>query len=162
MTISAWPHTARALLAPKPLGVGLLASIGSGVLQAIPTAIIPNPLFVRMTPVRGQDYVFLVVSSALIGLIFATFALPRTTASCQNRAVGGGLLSTLAIGCPICNHLVVALIGISGALTYWAPLQPLVGVTAIAILLWTLHRRMQGIDRAEFNLTRAIPEHAPR
>lgn len=132
-------------MAPKPLFFGLLASIVSGVLQAIPTAIIPNQFFARMTPVRAQDYVFLVASSALIGLIFSTFGLPKTTVSCQNRVVGGGLLSTLAIGCPICNHVVVALIGISGALTYWAPLQPLVGVAAVVILLWTLRKRVEAM-----------------
>ena len=136
---------ARSLLAPIPLGAGLAATIASAVVQAIPTAVIPNPFFARMTPVRPQDYVFLTASSVLIGLIFTTFGLRKGTVSCQNRAFGGGLLSTLAIGCPICNHVVVALIGISGALSYWAPLQPVVGVTAVVILLWTLHKRLQAI-----------------
>ena len=127
------------------MGLGLAATIVSAVVQAIPTAVIPNPFFARMTPVRPQDYVFLTASSVLIGLIFSTFGLRNGTVSCQNRAFGGGLLSTLAIGCPICNHMVVALIGISGALSYWAPLQPVVGATAVVILLWTLHKRLQAI-----------------
>jgi len=42
--------------------------------------------------------------------------------------VGASVLATFAIGCPICNKLVVALLGVSGALTCWAPLQPLIGV----------------------------------
>jgi len=33
---------------------------------------------------------------------------------------------------------------------------------AIAILLWTLHRRVQAIDGAEYSLTTAIQGHAPR
>ena len=145
MSMLAWPQTTRALVAPKPLAFGLVATLISALMQAIPTAVIPNPVFVRMTPVRVQDYVFLAASSALIGLVFSTFGVPKVAVSCQSRAVGGGLLSTLAIGCPICNHVVVALIGITGALTYWAPLQPVVGAAAIVILVWTLHKRMQAI-----------------
>ena len=114
MNRTAWRQLARSLLAPKPLGFGLAAALVSTALEAIPTAVIPNPFFVRMTPVRLQDYAFLGASSLLIGVIFSTFGLRTGTMSCQNRAFGGGLLSTLAIGCPICNHIVVALIGISG------------------------------------------------
>ncbi len=36
-------------------------------------------------------------------------------------AAGGGLLSALAIGCPVCNKAVVLLLGSAGALTVWAP-----------------------------------------
>ena len=146
MSQRAWLQVARSLLAPKPLGLGLVAAFVSTAVQAVPTAVIPNPFFVRMTPVRLQDYAFLGASSLLIGVIFSTFWLRKGTVSCQNRMFGGGLLSTLAIGCPICNHVVVALIGISGALVYWAPLQPVVGATAVVILLWTLHKRFQAID----------------
>jgi len=140
-----WRLSARALLGPKPVAWGLLAAVVAAVAQGVPTAVIPNPWFTRMTPVRPQDFVFLVVSAALIGLIFSTFGLPGTGATCQNRTMGSGLLSALAIGCPICNHVVVALIGLSGALTIWAPIQPLLGATAIVVLLWTLHRRLSAI-----------------
>ena len=145
MSMPAWPRTTRALVAPKPLAFGVVATLMSALLQAIPTAVIPNPFFVRMTPVRAQDYIFLAASSVLIGLVFSTFGVPKTAMSCQSRAIGGGILSTLAIGCPICNHVVVVLIGITGALTYWAPLQPVVGAAAIVILVWTLRKRVQAI-----------------
>ena len=139
-------------LALKALALGLAAGLIAMAVQAIPTAVVPNPFFSRMTPVRPLDYLFLGATSILIGLIFASFAFPKGTVSCQNRAVGSGILSTLAIGCPICNHLVVALIGVSGALTYWAPLQPIVGLVAVLVLLWTLRRRWQGVA---LSLTRA-------
>ena len=135
----------RSVLAPKPLTLGLAAGLAAAVAQAIPTAVIPNPFFVRMTPIRPQDFFFLAATSLLIGLIFSTFGLPRSAVSCQNRTLGGGVLSTLAIGCPICNHIVVALIGISGALAYWAPLQPFLGTAAVLILIWTLRRRLQSL-----------------
>ena len=144
-SVTIWLQATRELLAPRPIGFGLVAALVSLLSQAIPTAVLPSPFFSRMTPVRLQDYVFLISTSLLIGLIFATFALPKAVASCQNRTFGGGLLSVLAIGCPICNHVVVALIGISGALLYWAPLQPIIGATALLILLWTLRKRVEEI-----------------
>ena len=142
---SPWAHRARALLGWKQLGVGLASAVSAAAVQAIPTAVIPNPLFERMTAVRPDDYVFLGATSVLIGLIFSTFGLSNLAPSCQNRTLGSGLMSALAIGCPICNHVVVATIGISGALTYWAPLQPVLGATAVLILLWTLVKRLQAI-----------------
>lgn len=102
----------------RPLVYCVAAAAASAVAQAIPTPVIPNPVFARMTPVRPLDYVFIAVTSILIGLITATLGLPRASVSCTNRIVGGGILSALAVDCPVCNHVVVALIGIDGALTY--------------------------------------------
>ncbi|MFJ9011629.1 hypothetical protein [Streptomyces canus] len=62
---------------------------------------------------------------------------PRTT-----RAVIGGVASAFAVGCPICNKLVVLAIGVSGALTYWAPVQPVLAVASIALLTYALMRRL--------------------
>jgi len=53
-------------------------------------------------------------------------------------------LSGFAVGCPICNKLVVALIGVSGALNYWAPLQPLLGLLSVGVLLVGLVVRLRG------------------
>lgn len=58
-------------------------------------------------------------------------------------AVGGGVLSVLAIGCPTCNAVAVAALGTGGALAVFAPVQPVLGVAAIAVLLAALHRRLQ-------------------
>jgi len=40
--------------------------------------------------------------------------------------------------------LVVALIGISGALNYWAPLQPLIGILSVGLLGAGLIVRLRG------------------
>ena len=44
----------------------------------------------------------------------------------------GGALTFFAVGCPVCNKLVVLALGFSGALTYFAPLQPALGIAALA------------------------------
>ena len=43
----------------------------------------------------------------------------------------------------MCNQAVVALVGISGALSWWAPVQPIVGLVAVALLVWTLRKRLR-------------------
>lgn len=110
--------------------------------MAVPTAILPTPFFTRMTPVRAQDLVFLALSMLLLAGIGATYGVPHASATCHKRTLGGGILGAFAIGCPVCNKIVVALLGVSGALTYWAPLQPIVGLGAIVVLGWALHVRL--------------------
>ena len=61
----------------------------------------------------------------------------------ERRTVWGGFVSFLAVGCPVCNQAVVALVGTSGALSWWAPVQPVVGVAAVALLLYTLRKRLE-------------------
>jgi len=60
----------------------------------------------------------------------------------------GGLAAFLAIGCPVCNKVALVLLGTSGALTVWAPLQPLLGIASVALLgatlAWRLRMRARG------------------
>ncbi len=130
---------------PKPLAFGFSAAIASAIAMAAPTAVLANPLFSRMTPVRTQDYIFLAIGSVLIGLIAATYAVPGASSACQTQTLGSGLLNVLAIGCPVCNKIVVLLLGFSGALTIWAPLQPVLGLAALALMAWTLRVRLRSI-----------------
>ncbi|MFF7642885.1 hypothetical protein [Streptomyces canus] len=61
----------------------------------------------------------------------------------SGRAIAAGVLSAFAVGCPICNKLVVLAIGVSGALSYWAPVQPVLGVASVALLTYALARRLR-------------------
>jgi hypothetical protein len=61
--------------------------------------------------------------------------------------VSGGVLGFLAVGCPVCNKLVLALVGSAGAMQWWAPVQPVVGVASIAVLGWALWARL-GAERS--------------
>jgi hypothetical protein len=47
-----------------------------------------------------------------------------------------------AVGCPVCNKLVVLALGFSGAMTYFTPLQPILGVGALVLTLAVLRRRI--------------------
>jgi len=128
--------------------VGLFAAAASSLVMGIPTGVVPTPLYRRMTAVTWWDYPILAGSALLIGLVAATYvragrAQPRARGTSQTFL--GGVLSAFAIGCPICNKLVVALIGASGALAYWAPLQPLLGVASVVLIAATLFVRLRGL-----------------
>jgi hypothetical protein len=129
----------------RAVGYGLAGALFTALVIGIPTDVIPNGFFTRMTPVRAQDYAFLVVTTLLAGLLAASYALPRLNACSieQGKTTLGGFLSFLAIGCPTCNKLVVLLLGTSGALTIFEPLQPVLAALSFALLgiaLWVRWR----------------------
>ena len=120
----------------------------------VPTAVVPNPFFIRMTPTETFNVVVWVASAPLIGLLFATYVRPPTHAIGHDggepgagRTTLGGIAAYLAIGCPICNKVVVAALGVSGALSYFAPLQPLIGAGSLALLGATLAWRLRARAR---------------
>lgn len=125
-------------------GAGALAT---GLLVGLPTDIVPNPFYRRMTPVLWWDYPVWAVTALLAGLVLATYVRRVPVDSSAGATFGGGLLSFFAVGCPICNKLVVALIGVGGALTFFAPLQPYLAAAGLALLAASLASRLRQLAR---------------
>ena len=128
----------------------LLYGVAASVVIAVPSDLIDTPIFGRPVETRWVDYAILAVTSALIGLIFAirpaasgSDELARARDREGTSTIWGGFTSFLAVGCPVCNQAVVALVGTSGALAWWAPVQPLVGLAAVGLLLYTLRKRLR-------------------
>jgi hypothetical protein len=121
--------------------LALLAGLAAATVLGVPTGIVPTPFYVRMTPVLWWNFPVLAVSAVLLGLTAATYLRPPLPGADTSRAAtGGGLLALFAIGCPICNKLVVIAVGATGALQWFAPVQPLLAVASLAVLgaaLWT-------------------------
>ncbi len=132
------------LFTPKVWLIAIAATVGTALLIAIPAAIIENPIFGRTVEVRAQDYVLLTLTALLGGLTLASFALYSDGGS-EGKATAGGFLSFLAVGCPVCNKVVVAAIGTSGALNFFAPAQLLIGIGALALLGWALVLRARAV-----------------
>lgn len=124
----------------RAVPIALVAAL----LVAVPADLIDNPVFGRPIEPKPIDYVILAVTAALIGIILAIRpdAPNVRDETDQNRTMWGGFVSFLAVGCPVCNQAVVALVGTSGALSWWAPVQPVVGLAAVALLVHTLRRRL--------------------
>lgn len=125
-----------------------MAAVLAALVMGVPTGVVRTSFYTRMTAVTWWDYPIWVASALLLGITAATYVriagAEPTDPDRGSRALGASLLATFAIGCPICNKLVVALIGVSGALSYWAPLQPLLGLLSIALLATGLVVRLRG------------------
>ncbi len=145
---SAGVGATRTLLCdPALLAASVIGAIAVGLVLGIPTDIVPNPWFTRMTPVYTDQYVWWVATSLLTGALLATYLIPRGgRIRSPVGGVGGGLLGYLAIGCPVCNKLVVGLIGFSGALNYFAPIQPFLGAGSVILAGFALMLRLSSID----------------
>jgi len=128
---------AFSMFTPKAWIITALAAAIGLVVIGLPTAIYENLFFVRMTPVRAQDYVIWIVSSVLIGLIAGSYFVGSSTRG-DGKILSGGVLSVLAVGCPICNKPVVLLLGTAGALNFFEPLQLYIGIASVLLLGWTL------------------------
>ena len=129
----------RTYLRAVPYGLIAFLMIG------IPSVLIGNPIFGRPIEPKPIDYAILAVTAALAGLIFAIRPEPMEgvrPVEEDTTPIWGGFVSFLAVGCPVCNQVVVAAIGTSGALSWWAPVQPLVGLAAIGLLVWALRKRL--------------------
>lgn len=130
--------TPGAWIAALLAGLLVLLAIGGT------TAIFENDFFRRMTPVRPQDYVFWLLSALLVGLLAGTFVVSRATEH-AGKAAAGGFFADIAVGCPICNKIVVAAIGSSGALTFFGPLQLFIGIGSVGLLAVALILRARTI-----------------
>ncbi|HEX6888889.1 MAG TPA: hypothetical protein VF143_12360, partial [Candidatus Nanopelagicales bacterium] len=56
----------------------------------------------------------------------------------------GGLLAYLAIGCPVCNKVVLIALGATGAVRIFAPVQPYLAALGLIALAWALVVRLRG------------------
>lgn len=132
------PRTARRLpTAAKAATAAILTVLVVGV----PTDVIDTPWFGREVPVRWWEYPTLAAIGLLTALWFGISAPRRATGA----AAGGVTMATFAVGCPVCNKLVLAAVGTSGALSLWAPLQPLLAALSVVLLaglvLWRWRQR---------------------
>lgn len=137
------------LLGPRFFISAVLGTALIAVAIGIPTDVLPNPRFTRMTPATTSNYFFWVASGALTGALLATYLLPRGTRDrIAAASAGSGYLGLLAVGCPVCDKLVVALLGVSGAFNYFAPIQPLLGAAGLAMAGVALMIRFRGARHA--------------
>ncbi|MGY1948724.1 hypothetical protein [Nocardia asiatica] len=136
MTIAQWP--ARRWLVASVAGLVVAVVVG------VPTGMVSTPFYSRMTPVLWWNYPVWLATAVLSGLVMATYVRSQVPSTVRSAGVWATLGSAFAVGCPVCNKLVVALIGVSGALTVWAPLQPVLAIASLVLLGWALWRRVSG------------------
>ena len=127
--------------------VALAAATGFVLVVAIPTDLINTPVFGREIPPTWWSWPSLLVSSALGGLLVATYVrapIQPDRASSRRGGWTGGVLTYFAVGCPVCNKLVLLALGSAGAVTWFEPFQPFLQAAAVVLLLWALRSRLLG------------------
>lgn len=121
-------------------------------LVAVSTAMVPSPVFGRDVPPTAWSWPVLVLTGLLSGLLVATYVRSpgsldsgpaRSDATTKSGTIGG-LLTYFAVGCPVCNKLALLALGYSGALQWFAPMQPYLAAAGIGLLAWALRARLIG------------------
>ena len=137
---------------PRRWGIALISGIAVAALVALPTAVIPNPIFGRAIEVTWWSYPVVILSGIFGGLLLATYIREPGQEQIDKAAkVGtvGGFLAFFAVGCPVCNKLVLLALGASGAMTWFAPVQPFLAVASVVVLAWAVRIRLRGMTSCE-------------
>lgn len=141
---------------PARWGVALAAAVLTALAAGLPTAVIPNPVFGRTVPTTWWSYPVLAVTAVLGGLLLATYVRTGSARRTEPPApdgderrrrrfgAAGGVLSFLAVGCPVCNKIVLLLLGTSGAMSVWAPIQPVLAGVSVLLLAVAAVQRLAG------------------
>ena len=133
--------------------MAVLSGLAIAVLVALPTAVIPNPVFGRSIAVTWWSYPVVVVTAILGGLLVATYVRTgEPSAAVPNEdeidgatklGMAGTLVTFFAVGCPVCNKLILLALGASGAVTWFAPFQPFLAVASVALMAVALRIRLR-------------------
>ena len=146
--------------------VALASAAAFVVLVAVPTDLIDTPVFSREIPPTWWAWPSLGVSALLGGLLVATYVASGPATLELNSSQGarrggwiGGALTYFAVGCPVCNKLVLLALGSTGAITWFEPFQPVLQVAAIFLLFWALRGRLKFVNSCPTNLTTGDLRH---
>lgn len=133
--------------------IALAGGVCTALVVAFPTAVIPNPVFGRALDVTWWSYPVVIVTGVLGGLLIGTYArTPSTDVTDGSESLdrasklggAGALLSFFAVGCPACNKLVLVALGASGAVAWFAPVQPILAIVSTALMATALIIRLRG------------------
>lgn len=154
---------------PRQFSAAFVAAVSVAVIIGIATVLIPNPVFARDIPPTWWDYPVWLLSSAMMGMLIATYVRPlqgsrpspeATRAGAGSAMAEGavdrsekggtraggaaGILAWFAVGCPVCNKIALLALGYTGALTWFAPFQPVLAASALVLAAIALVWRLKG------------------
>lgn len=141
---------AFALWTSRRWAAAFVGALVTALVIGLPTDVIPNPVFGRPVPVTAWAYPVLAITAVLGGLLVATYVrepggpVVDEIDAPATRGTVGGALSYFAVGCPVCNKIVVLALGTVGARTWFEPIQPFLAVVSIVLLAVALRARLRG------------------
>lgn len=120
-----------------------LSGVATYFLLGIPTDVVNNRVFGRSIDPTPWSMPVLIATAVLSGLLAATYVGATIFDSTAKLGSIGGALSFFAIGCPVCNKLVLIALGTTGAINFFGPLQPYLAFVGLALLGWAVLRRLK-------------------
>jgi hypothetical protein len=145
-------------------------AVGTYLFFGLSTAVLANPVFGREVPPTPWSPNVLLATAILSGLLTATYVRndgpapirvettePEAGSRTAKAGALGSLLAYLAIGCPVCNKIALLLLGTTGALNLYAPIQPYLGAIGITLLALALAIRLRGEISCATLATRRAP-----
>ena len=131
----------------RQVATAIIASVIIGLLIGLATVLIPNSIFARDIAPVWWNYPVWIITSVVTGMLVATYVRDEPTVRRDRQGtVGmiGGFVAWFAVGCPVCNKLALLALGYSGAITYFAPIQPILGIAALVLTSIALIWRLKG------------------
>lgn len=146
--------------------IGIAGGIGLAIVVSIPTDVLPNPYFTRSMAVTWWSYPVVIATGLLGALLIGSYvrdgAKPVGAEAQLERSsrfgLAGATLSFFAIGCPVCNKLVLLALGASGTMTWFAPFQPVLAVASVALMAVAVRMRLRNQVACAISTSRAKDE----
>lgn len=158
---------ALSLWTPRHILIALVATVGVAVLIGLSSVLIPNPIFGRDIPPVWWNYPVWILTSVFSGMLIATYVAPDSSDAGEDApapgtdpdpdpgpdpgaqrsgrmGLAGGVLTWFAVGCPVCNKIALLALGYSGALTWFAPVQPYLALVGLVLTGVALNWRLRG------------------
>lgn len=133
---------------PGQWRVAAMVGVGSFLIMGIAGETLPGASYGRVVPVEWWNYVTLLVSPLLIGLIAGSYAGDRSPdlrfGGAKASTGAGALIGTAAMACPACSPLAIPLFGAAGVLSFLAPERWLIALLSVLMLLVVLVLRLRG------------------
>lgn len=119
----------------------------------IVTVLIPNKFFARMTPINSLDYIFLSITSILLGLYMSLhiYQKKHRNKKCTASAYSGGVFGFLGFGCSVCNKILILLLGVAGVMTYVEPYRPFIGSIGVILMGYAVYAKMISLKATNLN-----------
>lgn len=146
----------------KQWGISVLGGVVTFLALGLPTDVIDNPVFGRSIDETPWAMPVLIVTSVLGGLLIGTYVRAQPFDRAAQSGTLGGALSFFAIGCPVCNKVVLVALGTTGAVNFFEPIQPYLAVLGIIALAWAVYRRLSGAQQCPVEPATEIAQSTTR
>lgn len=123
--------------------IAVVGGVATFLVIGIPTDVIDNPVFGREIDETPWAMPVLVLTAVLSGLLLGTYVNADQFDRSAKSGTVGGLLAYFAVGCPVCNKIVLLALGTTGAVNYFEPVQPYLAAIGVVALGWALRQRLK-------------------